>query len=100
MKRKRRRVAPSEGGSNILVDLLTMPVLGVPRLVYWIANKLTEEAEKEFLDEGRVRAELMELQERYDAAEIGEEIYDRQEKALLERLNSIREAKAQQSKQG
>ena len=96
MKRKRRRVAPSEGGSNILVDLLTMPVLGAPRLVYWIANKLTEEAEKELLDEGRVRAELMELQERYDAAEIGEEIYDRQEKALLERLNSIREAKKAQ----
>lgn len=96
-KRPGRRVVPSEGGSNRLVGLLTLPVLGAPRIVYWVAKKLVEEAEKEHLDEHRVRGELLELQQRYDAAEVTEEEYDRQEKLLLERLSAIREVKAQQS---
>ena len=96
-KKRRRRVAPSEGGSNLLVDLLTLPVLGAPRMVHWMAKKLVEEAEKEFLDETKVRGELLELQQRHDASEVEEKEYDRQEKLLLERLSAIREVKAQQS---
>ena len=96
-RRRRRRVVQADGGGNIFVDLLTLPVLGGPRLVHWMAKTLAEEAEKESLDEGRVRGELMELQERYDAAEIEEWEYDRRDKVLLEQLTAIRKAKAERT---
>lgn len=84
---------------SLLIDLATLPVLGAPRFVHWLAKTVLDEAERELLDEGRVRAELLELQVRYDAGEIQEEEYDRREKVLLERLNSIREIKTQQGEQ-
>lgn len=75
--------------------LLTLPVLGAPRLTHWLARTLGEEAMRQYLDEGPVRAQLLELQGRYDAGEIGEDDYDRAEVALLERLSTIRKFKAQ-----
>lgn len=85
---------------GLIFDLLTLPVLGGPRLVHWLAIKTAEEADRERFDEGRVRAALLELQTRYDAGDIEEEDYDRQEEALLEHLNAIREFKARRSQQG
>lgn len=76
------------------LDLLLLPVLGGPTLVQWIAKTLAEEAEAEVLDEGRVRGALQELQEQYEAGDIEEAEYDREERSLLERLNTIRETKA------
>jgi uncharacterized membrane protein len=84
---------------GLFLDLLTLPVLGGPRMVHWIAKKVTEEAESEFLDENQVRAQLLELQTRYDLGEITEEEYERQEKVIVERLNAIREAKAERGRQ-
>ncbi len=80
---------------GFLLNLLTLPVLGAPRLVHWMARTIAEEADREALDEDRVRGVLLELQEQYDAGAIEEEEYDRQEKVLLERLTTIREIKAQ-----
>lgn len=85
---------------GLILDLLTLPVLGGPRLVRWLATKTAEEAERELLDEGSVRAALLELQQRYDAGDIQEDEYDRQEQALLQRLNAIREFKKQRDQQG
>lgn len=85
---------------GLLLDILTLPVLGAPRLVSWLGQKIGEEVDRESLDEGRVRGELLELQQRLDAGEIEEGEYDRQEKALLERLNAIREFKARRGPQG
>ena len=93
-RKGRRRVAPSAGGSNALVNLLTLPVLGAPRGLFWLARKLAEAAEREIMDEGRIRGELMELQQQLEAGDVGEEEYDRIERVLLERLNTIREIKA------
>ncbi len=84
---------------GLFLDLLTLPVLGAPRMVHWMAKKVTEEAERELLDEDRVRAQLLELQTRYDLGEITEEEYERQEKVIVERLNAIREAKAERGRQ-
>jgi len=84
---------------GLFLDLLTLPVLGAPRMVHWLAKKVTEEAEGELLDEDRVRAQLLELQTRYDLGEITEEEYERQEKVIVERLNAIREAKAERGRQ-
>jgi len=68
-------------------------------MVHWLAKKVTEEAERELLDEDRVRAQLLELQTHYDLGEISEENYAEQEKILVERLNAIREAKAERGQQ-
>ena len=84
---------------GFLVDLLTMPVLGAPTLVHWLAGTLAEQAEGELLDEGRVRGQLLELQELYDADEITEEEYNRQEAMLLDRLKAIREVKERRARQ-
>ena len=78
---------------GILVDLLTLPMLGGPRLAHWLAGTLVEQAERELLDEGRVRGQLLELQEMYDSGELTEEEYDRQETMLLDQLKAIREVK-------
>jgi len=83
--------------TRLLSGLLTLGISEVPSLIHWTASKLIEEGEKERLDDGKVLAELMELQQRYDVGEIKEEEYDRQEKALLERLSAIREAKKKQN---
>ena len=80
-----------------IVNLLTLPLLGGPRLVHWLAVKTTEEARRQFLDEGSVRAQLLELQDLYEAGGIEAEEYDRKEEALLGRLKLIRELKAQES---
>jgi hypothetical protein len=83
---------------GLFLDLLTLPVLGAPRMVHWLAKKVTEEAERELLDEDRVRAQLLELQVRYDLGEVSEEKYAEVESVLVERLNAIREAKAERGR--
>ena len=85
---------------GILVDLLTLPVLGGPRLVHWLATTVVEQAERESLDEGRVRGQLLEVQERYEAGEVTEEEYYGQEKALLDTLKAIREITGQRTAGG
>ena len=84
---------------GFLGDLLTLPALGAPRLVHWLARTLAEQAEWELLDEERVRGQLLELQERYDAGELTEEEYDRQEAILLDRLKAIREIKERRARE-
>jgi len=84
---------------GFVFDLLTSPVLGPIRGVHWLATKVTEVAEGEVLDESKVRGELLELQMRLEMGEITEEEYDEQERVLVERLNTIREAKAERHQQ-
>jgi hypothetical protein len=83
---------------GFLVDLLTLPVLGAPRLVHWLARSIAEQAERKFLDEGRVQGRLLELQEQYEAGEVTEEEHSREEEALLEMLKTIREMKERRSR--
>ena len=78
---------------GFITSLLTLPVMGGPRLVSWVGRTLAEETQRQALDKGPVQAHLLELQELFDAGELGEEEYDRQERALLEQLNAIREVK-------
>lgn len=75
-----------------LIDLLTLPVLGPIKGVYWLAKKVSEQAEGEQLDEDRVRGELLELQVRLELGEVTQEEYNQQEATLLERLQTIRAA--------
>ena len=84
---------------GFVFNLLMFPVLGPMGGIHWLATKVTEAAEGELLDEDRVRGELLELQMRLEMGEITEEEYDKQEKVLVERLNAIREAKAERRQQ-
>ncbi|MFH1691787.1 MAG: gas vesicle protein GvpG [Candidatus Omnitrophota bacterium] len=73
----------------LIDDILLSPV----KLIVWLGEKIDDIAEKEFSDEGLIKEKLMQLQLRFEMDEISEEEYDRQEKELLERLESIRKAK-------
>ena len=84
---------------GLFLNLLTSPILGPIRGVHWLATKVTEAVESEILDEGKVRGELMELQIRLEMKEITEEEYEEQERWLVERLNTIRETKAERRQQ-
>jgi hypothetical protein len=97
---RRKRRPPAGGGGNFLLDALTLPVLGAPRLVVWIAKMTMEAAQREMFDEAAVQGALLDLQMRYDLGEMGEEEYLQQEAALLERLKLIREAKAELMREG
>ena len=73
----------------LIDDILLAPLKGV----IWIGKKINEIVEKEMSDEGRIKEKLMELQMRFELDEISEEEYNRHEKELLERLDTIRTTK-------
>lgn len=93
MKKHRRAQPQQKQAGDLLTDILTFPVLGVPRLVHWVANKLAEAAEQEEMDEDKLQGELLELQMRYELGEIDDDEYTREETAILDRLQAIRRAK-------
>lgn len=93
MARKRRAASASGGGGDLLLDTLTLPVLGVPKLVHWIAGKIVEEVEREAFDEDKLQGQLLDLQTRHELGEIGDGEYAREETALLERLSYVRQMK-------
>jgi len=90
---KKMRQRENQSGSNPLLDILTFPVLGAPRLIYWLAKTVAEEANREQFDEDQVQGQLLELQVRYELGEISDEEYLEQETAILDKLTAIREAK-------
>ena len=79
---------------GLLMNVLTLPVAGPFRGAMWILKTLVERAEDEMYDEGAVRAQLMELELRYDLEEISEEEYLAAEEILLAQLGVIREHQA------
>jgi len=72
----------------VVDDILLSPLKGL----MWLAKKINEVAEAEFSDEGRIKENLMQLQLRFEMDEIDEQEYYRQEKEILDRLNTIRKA--------
>jgi hypothetical protein len=71
-----------------LIDsILLAPLKGV----VWLGEKLSEIAEKELSDTGRIKEELMALQLRFELDEITEQEYNEKEKELLDRLDAITE---------
>lgn len=85
---------------GFLMNLLTLPMLDAPVIVHWLARTIAEEVERERLDEGRVRGQLLELQELHEAGDLSDEDYDRLETELLENLKTIREIKERQTRKG
>jgi hypothetical protein len=72
-----------------LIDsILLAPLKGV----IWMGQKLTDMAQKELSDKGRIKEELMQLQLQFELDEIGQQEYDQKEKELLDRLDTIENA--------
>jgi len=73
----------------LIDDILLAPLKGV----VWLGKKINEIIEKEMSDEGQIKERLMELQLRFEMDEVDEQVYAKQEKELLGRLDAIRRAK-------
>jgi hypothetical protein len=69
----------------LLDSILLAPLKGV----IWMGQKLSDMAEKELSDKGRIKEELMRLQLQFELDEISQAEYDQKEKELLDRLDAI-----------
>ncbi len=75
---------------------LTFPISGFK----FILNQLVEMAERELLDEDRIREDLLILQIRLDEGEITEDEYLPLEADIMARLRAAREYKERQARGG
>jgi len=96
VKQSRRTQQQQKQGGDFLTDILTFPILGMPRMVHWVAKKIAETAEQDEMDEGKLQGDLLELQMRYELGEIDDDEYAEQETAILDRLSAIRRAKEEE----
>ena len=74
---------------GLITGLLTLPLAPV-RGTAWLAERILEQAESEFYDEGAIRAQLMEIEATREAGQIGDEEAAQAEDVLLERLIAAR----------
>jgi hypothetical protein len=74
---------------GLITGLLTLPLAPV-RGTVWIAERVLEQAEGELYDEGRIRAQLMEIDAAREAGELDEAQAAEAEDLLLERLIAAR----------
>ncbi|WP_444960051.1 gas vesicle protein GvpG [Nocardiopsis sp. M1B1] len=70
---------------GLLSMILTAPAAPV-RFVDWTARQVLDAAEREMYDPSRIRQQLAELSERFDAGELSESEFDQAEDELLDRL--------------
>lgn len=70
---------------GLLSGMLLLPLAPV-RGVEWVANRLLDVADRELYDPDTLRAQLAELNRAYEAGELGEEEFEREEERLLDLL--------------
>jgi hypothetical protein len=70
---------------GLIVGLLTLPLAPV-RGTMWLAERILDQAELEFYDEGAIRAQLLEIERAREAGEIDDQTAAEAEDILLERL--------------
>jgi hypothetical protein len=74
---------------GLIVGLLTLPLAPV-RGTIWLAERIQEQAEREYYDESAIRAGLLEIEEARAAGDADERDLDEMEDALIARLLEIR----------
>jgi Arc/MetJ-type ribon-helix-helix transcriptional regulator len=74
---------------GLIMGLLTLPLAPV-RGTVWLAERIQEQAEREYYDESAIRAGLQEVEQARAAGEVDERELDEIEDALIERLLEIR----------
>jgi hypothetical protein len=70
---------------GLIGGLLTLPLAPV-RGTVWIAERLLEQAEGDYYDEGAIQTQLIELETAREAGTISTEEAERAEDELVERL--------------
>lgn len=70
---------------GLITGLLLLPLAPV-RGTVWIAERVLEQAESEFYDEGAIREQLLAIEAAREAGEIDEDEAARAEDVLVERL--------------
>ncbi|MDQ6834575.1 MAG: gas vesicle protein GvpG [Actinomycetota bacterium] len=70
---------------GLFTGLLTLPLAPV-RGVVWVADQVAQEAERELYDEGRIRAELLQLEFEAEEGRYSDEEIAAREDDLLQRL--------------
>jgi len=70
---------------GMITGLLTLPLAPI-RGTAWVAERLLEQAEREFYDERAIRAQLMDIQAAREDGAIGDDEATRAEDELLQRL--------------
>lgn len=78
---------------RLLSELPLLPFTGPIRIAGFTVRRIQEQVEQEFLDEDRVRAELLDLSIRYERGEISDADYRKQEAIAMRHLSEIREYK-------
>ena len=74
---------------GLIGGLLLLPLAPV-RGTVWVAERIYEQAEAEYYDEGTIRAQLMDIEAAREAGEIDEATAAEAEDILLERLIAAR----------
>ena len=87
----RSGIAREKNMAFLIDDILLAPFKGVQ----FIAKKIQEAAQEEFLDEGAVRRDLTTLYMQLETGKITEEEFEQKEKELVEKLEEIEEYKEQ-----
>lgn len=77
----------------VIDDILLLPL----QPVLMVADEINEMVQKELYDEDRIKENLMQLQLNFDMGKMNEEEFQRQEKELLERLETVISAKEEGS---
>ncbi len=85
---------------RLLSEILSAPVSGPARALGFVFRRVQDQVESEFLNEGKVQAELLDLTFRYERGEVDDEGYKSQEAAILEHLNMIRAYKESAASEG
>jgi hypothetical protein len=70
---------------GLIGGLLTLP-LAPARGLFWVIEQVVEEAETQYYDPRRIRADLVRAEEALEAGEIDETTYTAIESELLARL--------------
>ncbi len=79
-----------------LLKVATFPVSLPLDGLLWVAERIKDQAEAEYYDEGAVRGRLLELELKLDLGEITEEEYQAAEDQLMDLLNEIRARHAEE----
>ncbi|HEX8997119.1 MAG TPA: gas vesicle protein GvpG [Ktedonobacterales bacterium] len=78
---------------QLLSEILMSPVKGPTRALGFVMKRIQDQVASEYLDEGKVQAELLDLTFRYERGEVNDEQFQEQQAAILQHLNDIRNYK-------
>lgn len=75
---------------RLLRKMLTSPVTGPLDTAMLVARRINDQVSEEYLDEGKVQADLLDLTMRYEHGELDDAAFEEQQEAILDHLNDIR----------